>query len=478
MQTHRLTETPLDVDALVAELELDAAFPPDVLDAATSAASKPLPGYPDARDVPLVTIDPPGSLDLDQAVAIDTRPGGGWVVHYAIADVGAFVDPDGPLDAETRRRGETLYAPDRRIPLHPDALGQGAMSLLPGEERPALLWRIEVDADGAMGSVDLQRSIVRSRAKLDYPGVQRCVDDATLPDAIAALPAFGRARHAWALAHGAIELNLPEQVVEAHGRTWTLTYRSPLDVEIWNSQVSLLTGAAAAHIMIEGRIGMLRTLPAAPTEAVERLRRAAPGLGVSWPQGASPGQVIAGLDLADPRHVAFVDLAAELLRGAAYTAFDGTVPDDPGHGGVGGTYAHATAPIRRLGDRFVNEVCAAFTAGKEVPERTRRALPLLPDLLAASGRRAHRFDRAIVDGTEAHLLAASVGQTFQAIVIDVDPSHHDDPSHSAQRGTVMLESPAVTARVDGEDLPLGKKVTVRLATADPVTRSVRFTYPA
>lgn len=474
---HRLTSTPVDIDALVVEMKIDAAFPSDVLAAAEVAAKRPLPDYRDARDIPLVTIDPPGSEDLDQAVAIDERPGGGWTVHYAIADVGVFVDPGGPLDSETRRRGETLYAPGRRLPLHPDVLGQGAMSLRPGVDRPALLWRIEVDADGALDAHEVRRSIVRSRARLDYPAVQHDVDAGTLPDAIAALTAFGRTRHEWAIAHGAIELNLPEQEVDrAAEDTWTLTYRSPLDVEVWNAQVSLLTGAAAAQIMLEGGVGLLRTLPPAPEQTVDRLRRAAPGLGVAWPDGMSPGQVIAGLDMEDPRHVAFVDLASELLRGAAYTAFDGTPPAQPEHAGVGGTYAHATAPIRRLGDRFVNEVCVALASGAEIPDWARSSLPVLPDLLAASGHRAHAFDRAIVDGTEAWLLQDRVAQPFEGVIVDVEPRRHDSPGPA--RGTVMVDDPAVTARVDGDGLPLGERTSVRLETADPSTRTVRFTYPA
>jgi exoribonuclease R len=509
MQAHRLTGTPIDVGALCAEMQIDAAFSAEVQAAAEEAAKRPLPDLPDATDVPLVTIDPPGSLDLDQAVAIETRADGGWVVSYAIADVGAFVDAGGPVDVEARRRGETLYAPDRRIPLSPDALGEGAMSLLPDQERPALLWRIEVDPDGSFGTYGLRRAIVRSRAKLDYPSVQQAADAGTLPDAIAALPAFGKAHHARGLANGAIELNLPEQQVDEHDGTWSLAYRSPLPVELWNSQVSLLTGAVAARIMLDGRIGLLRTLPPAPEWIVERLRKAAPALGVTWPDGASPGQVMAPLDLTDPRHVAFVDLASELLRGAGYSAFDGALPEVTVHAGIGGPYAHVTAPIRRLCDRFANEVCVALAGGTEVPTWARVDLPEVADLMAASGKCSHAFDRAIVDGTEACLLRDRVGQTFDAVIVDVDHRNHGtggakgngdaradastakgaattagatepvraEPART-ERGTVMLDGPAVTARVDGTDLPLGSRVPVRLETADPSTRTVRFTYPA
>jgi exoribonuclease R len=125
-------------------------------------------------------------------------------------------------------------------------------------------------------------------------------------------------------------------------------------------------------------------------------------------------------------------------------------------------------------------------------------LPEVADLMTASGKRSHAFDRAIVDGTEACLLRDRVGQSFDAVIVDVDHRNHGngvanaeasaskspataaEPAEPArtERGTVMLDDPAVTARVDGVDLPLGSRVPVRLETADPSTRTVRFTYPA
>ena len=473
MLAPRLSRSPLDLEALCAELGVEAAFPPEVIAAAEQVAQRTLPDAPgtaDATEVPLVTIDPTGSMDLDQALAIERRDGGGWIVFYAIADVAAFVEPGGPIDIEARRRGETLYAPGRRVPLYPDVLGQSAMSLLPNVGRPALLWRIEVDADGRYGSYSLRRATVRSRAKLDYVGVQAAIDAGTLPDAIAELPALGTARHTRAVANGAIELNLPEQQVEDHNGVWTLDYRTPLDAELWNAQVSLLTGSVAARIMLDGRIGLLRTLPPAPNWVVEKLRRAAPALQVSWPEANSPGQVLASLDLNNPKHVAFVELASTLLRGAGYTSFDGTQPDQADHAGIGGPYAHVTAPIRRLCDRYANEVCVALMAGSPVPMWARSVLAVVPEWMAASGKLSHTFDRAILDGTEAAVLAPRVGQDFAAVVVEVDDK--------AKRGTVTLDEVAVSARCDGEGLPLGERVKVHLETADVSTRTVRFTYPA
>ncbi len=484
MRASNSSATPLDIAALCAELEINTQFGVEALDEAQQVSTRQLPNLPDATDIDLVTIDPPTSLDLDQAVSIETRESGGWIVHYAIADVATFVKPGGPVDLAARERGETLYAPDRRIPLYPDALGQGAMSLLPGVDRPALVWRIEVDGDGEPGTVELRRAIVRSRAKLSYDQVQHFSDTKALPEAIAALPRFGQTRHQRAIAHGAIELDLPDQQVDKTESGWQLSFRRPLPAENWNAQVSLLTGAAAAHIMIEGRIGFLRTLPDADDSALHRLKQAAEPLGVHWQPGATPGQVLASLNRADPRHIAFIDLAGSLLRGAGYRAFHGELPEITTHAGIGGTYAHVTAPIRRLCDRFANEVCVALVAGKPVPNWASEALDALVETMATSNRRAHSFERAIVDGTEAAVLAPRVGEQFVGVIVDVEKADANSTvlttagahAQSRDRGTILLDDPAVSARVEGAGLPLGSRVTVHLDVADPSTRHVRFTF--
>src|SRR5690606_34395275 len=112
----------------------------------------------------------------DQALHIEPRGKGGWRVHYAIADVPAFVDAGGALDAEVSERGVTYYLPDARSPLHPPVLGEDAASLLPGQDRAAVLWTIDLDGDGQVVDSDLTRAVVRSRAQLTYVEVQTEVD--------------------------------------------------------------------------------------------------------------------------------------------------------------------------------------------------------------------------------------------------------------------------------------------------------------
>ncbi|MET9654937.1 RNB domain-containing ribonuclease [Streptomyces sp. NPDC006460] len=456
--------------ALRTELAIPDAFPPAVLAEADAAAKAPrLPGH-DATDIPFFTIDPPTSTDLDQAMHLARRADGGYRVHYAIADVAAFVPPGSALDAEAHRRRLTLYFPDGKVPLHPPVLAEGAASLLPGEPRPALLWRIDLDAEGRRVATDLRRALVRSRAKFDYAGVQRRIDDGTAEEPLALLRDVGRLREALESERGGISLNVPEQEIVEQDRTYSLAYRAPLPADGWNAQISLLTGMAAADLMTAAGTGILRTLPTAPDGAVARLRLSAQALGVDWPHHVSYADVVRSADPSDPRHAAFLQDCTSLLRGAGYTVFtDGNVPTPAVHAAVADEYTHCTAPLRRLVDRYAGELCVAAVAGEEPPEWVRAALPALPDEMAAGSRLANTVERESVDIVEAALLRERVGEIFDAYVIDVK-------DREPAVGTVHLEDPAVVARVEGGDsrLPLGEWLRVRLTQADPGAAKVRF----
>src|SRR5262249_6159750 len=148
--------------------------------------------------------------------------------------------------------------------------------------------------------------------------------------------------------------------------------------------------------------------------------------------------------------------------------FDGAPPAQTTHAAIAAPYAHCTAPLRRLGDRYAGEVCLALCAGTDVPAWARSELPLLPETMARGDQRAHAFDRAMVDLVEAVVLAPSVGQTFDSVVVDIDQRRGG--------GTVQLLSPAVLARCEATrgPLPLGEPLQVRLLEADVARRVVRF----
>ncbi|MGW0120672.1 RNB domain-containing ribonuclease [Streptomyces sp. NPDC003327] len=456
--------------ALRTELAVPEAFPPAVLAEAEAAAKSPrLPSY-DATDLPFLTIDPPTSTDLDQAMHLARRADGGYRVHYAIADVAAFVAPGGAIDAEAHRRVLTLYFPDGKVPLHPPVLSEGAASLLPGEPRPAVLWRIDLDAEGRRVATDVRRALVLSRAKLDYAGVQARIDSGTAEEPLALLKEIGLLREALEVERGGISLSVPEQEIVERDHTYSLAYRAPLPADGWNAQISLLTGMAAADLMTAAGTGILRTLPTAPDGAVARLRRCAEALGVEWPHHVPYAEVVRSANPADPRHAAFLQECTTLLRGAGYTVFtDGHVPVPAVHAAVADEYTHCTAPLRRLVDRYASELCVAAVAGDEPPEWVRAALPALPDTMAAGSRRAGAVERESVDIVEAALLSGRVGEVFDAYVVDVK-----DPDPAV--GTVHLDDPAVVARIAGgtSRLPLGEWLRVRLAEADPGRAKVLF----
>ncbi len=445
-------------DAIRSEVGVVEDFPPAAL--AEAQEAKALGERLDATDVPFVTIDPPGSRDLDQALHLERR-GSGYRVRYAIADLAAFVTPGGALDAAVWERGVTYYAPDRATPLHPPVLSEGAASLLPDAERPAVLWDFELDAHGALERTRVARARVRSRARLDYAGVQAQLDDGTATEVLRLLAEVGALRLEVERERGGVSLDVPEQeVVPGPDGSWALSYRAPLPVESFNAQISLLTGIAAADLVLQAGTGVLRTLPPADAKALTALRRAAQGFGVPWPDGMPYPDFIRSLDARQPAHAALLRDATGVLRGAGYTVFDGERPADARHHAIADEYAHVTAPLRRLADRYAIECGLAVAAGEPPPAWVLERLDALPEAMRTADRRASALERAAVDLVEAAVLERRVGEVFDAVVID--------------EGSVQLLDPAVRARCDG-DPPVGERVRVRLTAADVAARAVRFT---
>ena len=515
------------LDELRARYEVPTAFPPEALaeaEAAATAWAQDGParlladGARDARDLDLVTIDPPGSMDLDQAVLLERLPARSeaagasvgdapgsaatYRVHYAIASLATFVPPGGALDAELGRRGETIYAPDAATPLHPEVLSHGAASLLEDVDRPACLWTIDLDARGEVVSARVERALVRSRARLTYGQVQAAIDgEGTLPssaptDLPGLLAEIGRLRLEREVARGGISMTTPEQVVEVTEAAesagdsesaevpgpsgYRLAYRVPVPAEQYNAQISLLTGMCAARIMVECGVGILRTLPPARPEDYARLRRVAAAMGIDWPAARPYPELVRGLDHAVPAHAAFMDQAMSLFRGSGYLAFGvggvGVPADDEAsdteeavHSAIAARYAHVTAPLRRLVDRYGEEVCIAACAQAPVPEWVLQALPDLPDVMEQTGKRARAIGRGALTALEALVLRGHEGEVFDGVIT----------SERDGRGELVLAEPAVVTEVrrgsgqSGDRLPIGERVRVRLLSADPAA-GIRF----
>src|SRR3954468_4209295 len=164
-----------------------------------------------------------------------------------------------------------------------------------------------------------------------------------------------------------------------------------------------------------------------------------------------------------------ISASTRMLRGSGYVAFDGETPAEPLHSALNTEYAHVTAPLRRLGDRYASEVCVALSAGTEVPDWVHAALPGLAKEMQESSQRAHRYERMVLDLVEAGLLQHRVGESFAAVVVEANGK---DPTP----GIVTVADPAVEAPVvSATDIPLGTEVRVRLTTADLAQRKVEFT---
>jgi exoribonuclease R len=448
--------------ALREELGLQASFPPEVeADARSVVAHQVLPDI-DSTAIPFITIDPAGATDLDQALHLE-RHEHGYRIWYAIADVPAFVAPNGPIDAEARRRGQTIYAPDGRIPLHPTVISEDAASLLPGEVRSAFVWSFELDDAANVTAVTVARERIRSIRQCDYAEVQHEIDAGTASDALQLLREVGEKRILLERRRGGASLNRADQEVFEVDHVYRLERRRSLPVESWNAQLSLMTGMAAAQIMIDGGVGILRTMPAPEPQVIARFRLQTVALGWPWAPGLAYGEYLRTLRSDDPRQLAIVHAAGSLFRGAGYTVFDGSAPDVTVQAAVGAPYTHATAPLRRLVDRFVLVTCEALVAGHPVPSWVRNALPSLPAIMSASDAVASRLDRGSIDAVEAAVLRGREGEVFDATVI----------SARKGRGVIQLVHPAVAAECTGPRT-VGRRVRVSQVTADIPTSSVRF----
>ena len=445
----RLTSTTDDaltaaLAAIPVSLGLSREFPPFTL------PHPPLPDT-DLTTLPFVTVDPEGATDLDQAFLLE-RAGDGYRVRYAIAHVAAFVEPGGVLDIEARRRGQTIYAPDGRIPLHPPEISEDAASLLPGVDRGAYVWDFALDAEARVTSVNLALARIRSTAQLTYE---------TVTDPL--LEEIGTKRVALERARGGASLTLPETEIESRDGRFVIVRREPLPSEAWNAQLSLMTGMAAADLMLAAGVGILRTMPEAEASAIERFRLQALALGHPWSIDESYGDYLRGLDTSDPRELAIMTAAASLFRGAGYTSFDGAPPDVTEQAAVGAPYAHATAPLRRLVDRFVLAACEAIANGRPVPSWVRDGLAQLPGIMNSSNALAGQVDRLALDTVEAALLEGRVGEIFDATVV----------SARETSATIQLADPPVSAMCEG-NLEAGARIRVHLDRADIDSGAVLF----
>jgi len=442
--------------ALRADFDVPGEFPADVLAAAEAAVIRPFDRgtHVDRTDVEFMTLDPASSTDLDQAFAVETA-GDDIVLRYAIADVGWFVRAGDPIDREAWRRGVTIYLPDGRASLHPPRIAEDAGSLLPEGPRPAVVFVVLVDRDGHVRLDGVERAIVHSRAKLAYSTVAAT----DLPPAFAEL---ARRIVAAERARGADRIDFPEQEVVRSDHGYTLRFRPRNEAEQHNAAMSLATNMAVADALLAAGTGLFRTMPSLDDRHRDRLRHTARAFGLDWPRGQSLSAFERSLPRDDPRTAAFQLAIRRAGGGATYEPF--VADTTPWHAAVAATYCHATAPLRRLADRYVIEAALAVANGRPVSETVAAAFDELPEAMQRGATRANRVERAAIDLVESIVLQGRVGDVFDAVVTDED-----------DRGArIQLCEPAVVARVVARHVDPGDDVKVKLLAADPSRREIEF----
>ncbi len=437
------------------EFQVPETFPPEVLAAAAQAATRPPSEHADRTSMPFVTLDPASSTDLDQAFTIE-HSGGDLLLHYAIADVAWFVADGDPIDVEAWRRGSTLYLPDGRAGLYPPVISEAAASLLPDGPRPAVVFTVRVAGDGAVKLDGAERAIIRSTAKLAYD----TVTDAQLPTGFAELSR--RIEHA-EQQRGASRVDPPEQEVTALGDgQYELRFRPRLQSEDDNAALSLACNLAVADAMLSHKTGLFRVMAEPDERAVRRLRHTARAFGLVWPDAQTLADYQRGLVASDSRQAAFMLAVRRAGQGASYQPFtEGVVP---WHSAMAATYAHATAPLRRLADRYVVRCALAIANGQPVPGAVTDAFQKLPKIMAKADARANQIDRAVIDLAETVMLDGREGESFAAVVTDVD-----------ERGVRMqlCDLPIVT-RISAHQVRSGDALRVKLVDAAPATRRMEF----
>ncbi|MEO6433576.1 MAG: RNB domain-containing ribonuclease [Sphingomicrobium sp.] len=452
----RARALPAGLAAIRDQFDLVAAFPPAVEAAAKAAvAHGPCGDHADRSGEVFLTLDPISSTDLDQAFRIE-QSGADLILHYAIADVAAFVVPDGAIDREAWVRGETFYLPDGKVSLYPTSLCEGAASLLPDGPRPAIVFAVRIASDGTSGLDQVERALIHSRAKLGYASVTA----ADLPPQF-----FDLARRVEAAesARGAARVDPPQQqIVEADGACFALGFRPMSDIEQANAGMSLACNLAVAAALQTAHTGLFRVMPEPGQRATSRLRHTAQALGIEWPSNEPLKSREAKLDPNDPRQAAFMLAIRRAGQGASYRAF--VAGETPWHSAMAATYAHATAPLRRLADRYVTEATLAIANGREVPDWVSAKFPELPVVMNRVEARASQIDSAVVELAEAVVLQSRVGESFAGRVTDID-----------DRGArIQLCAEPVVTRVDGAGLSLGEQVDLKLTEAVPAHRLTRF----
>jgi ribonuclease R len=487
----------------IAAHSIPNVFPPAVIKDAEAARPAELAGREDWRDVPLVTIDPADAKDHDDAVyaEADTDRGnpGGHVLRIAIADVAHYVQPGSALDREALLRGNSVYFPDRVVPMLPERISNDLCSLRPNEARAALAVRVVIGADGRKRSHTFHRVLMRSAAKLSYQQAQRAMDgwpdDTTGPLLASVLEPLYSAYRALKQARdarGPLDLDIPERklVLTAHATVDRVVTPERLDAHRLIEEFMILANVAAAETLERARVPLIYRVHDEPDiERVNALREFLKTLDVSLPKGGALRAEQFNRILARVKGRDVEKLVNELvLRTQAQAEY---AAENYGHFGLNlRRYAHFTSPIRRYADLIVHRglVRALKLGDGALPDGTEiAALNEIAAAISATERRAMKAERETFDRLIANFLADRVGATFEGhisgatragLFVKLDDTGADGFVPARSIGTEYFQyredRHALIGQSSGETYRLGDRVTVRLVEAAPVAGALRF----
>ncbi|MCF8477853.1 MAG: ribonuclease R, partial [Pseudolabrys sp.] len=481
---------------------------PDVFRRETLAeaeAAKPatLKGREDWRKLPLITIDPPDAKDHDDAVHAepddDPKNKGGFVLTVAIADVAHYVTPGSALDREALVRGNSVYFPDRVVPMLPERISNDLCSLRPHEDRAALAVRMVIDADGRKHSHTFHRIMMRSAAKLSYEQAQFAIDgrtddttgpllDPILKPLFAAYEALTRAREE----RQPLDLDLPERkiLLKADGTVDRVVVPERQDANKLIEEFMILANVAAAETLEKAKVPLVYRVHDEPgIEKINALREFLASLQIPLAKSGALKPATFNRILAQVKGGEREQLINEVvLRSQAQAEY---AAENYGHFGLNlRRYAHFTSPIRRYADLIVHRgLIRALKLGPDgLPESF--GVPELAEIgaeISATERRAMLAERETKDRLIAHFLADRIGATFEGRVAGVHRAglfvkltetgadgfvpartigdeffRHDEASH------------AMIGNRSGETYRLGDRVTVKLVEAAPIAGALRF----
>ena len=435
----------------IAEHGIPDRFPDGAVAEADAAGAAPLGRREDLRDIPLVTIDDESARDFDDAIWAEPEPEGGFHLIVAIADVAWYVRPGTALDDAARLRGNSVYFPDRVVPMLPQALSNGWCSLVPGEDRPCLAVHLRIDAEGRPREHRFVRGLMRSAARLNYSGVQKAIESERAPRP-AAIEACHRAFRALSLARrarGTLDLEIPERRIAFadDGTIASIERRPTLDSHRLIEEFMIAANVAAAETLERaGAVCVYRVHDRPEKGRIEELREVLASLGLNLPRGGALRASHFAALLERVAGTPEAELVGEAILRAQAQAVYGTA--NIGHFGLAlRRYAHFTSPIRRYADLMVHRALIAACGlgeggfdggGRDEAESTARHI-------SGTERRAAAAERDATDRLCALYLSDRVGGEFAARISGI-----------TRAGLfVRLEETGASALVPLSSLPFG-----------------------